>query len=203
VVSTSRCYAGSTMACRVLIFLSDTCIMAVASQKHHSKLKSLGAKWTFDYNDSDVVSQILDTSNHAGIPKILDCIGSEKGSITPISQIAKAGSKVAILLPVIVRDSSETEDPVYKMDVQEATEWSEGVEATGVRTHFYLQNEFFKEHLQPDIMYTMLKERIVEPNPQRIVEGETLLERAQKAIDTLRRKEASGERLVWRVSEQA
>jgi threonine dehydrogenase-like Zn-dependent dehydrogenase len=191
------------MASSVLILHPDTSIIAVASQKHHSKLKSLGAKWTFDYNDPDVVSQILNTGNHAGIPKILDCIGSKKGSITPISQIAKAGSKVAILLPVVVRDSSETEDPVYEMDVEKAAEWSQGVEAAGVRTHFYPQNEFFKEHLQPDIMYTMLKEKIVEPNPQRFIEGETLLERAQKAMDALRRKEASGERLVWRVSEQA
>jgi hypothetical protein len=63
------------------------------------------------------------------------------------------------------------------------------------------QNEFFKHNLQPDIMHTMLKERIIEPNSQRIVEGKTMLERAQAAMDTLRRKEARGERLVWRVAE--
>lgn len=50
-------------------------------------------------------------------------------------------------------------------------------------------------------MPTMLKDGIVEPNPQRIIEGKTLLERAQKAMDALRRKEASGERLVWRVAD--
>ena len=64
-----------------------------------------------------------------------------------------------------------------------------------------LQNEFFKYHLQPDIMPTMLKERFVEPQKQKIVEGATLLERAQKAMDMLRCKEASMERLVWRVSD--
>lgn len=51
-------------------------------------------------------------------------------------------------------------------------------------------------------MPTLLKEGIVTPQAQRIVEGKTLLERAQKALDTLRRKEVSMERLVWRVSEQ-
>lgn len=154
------------------------------------------------------MSQILEVGaaqeskgNVPGIPKILDCIASKEGSIKPISQIAKSGAKVAILLPVIVRDSSETEDPIYEMDVRKAAEWREGVETAGVRTHFYLDNEFFKEHLQADIMYTMLKDRIVEPNPQKIIEGETLLERAQKALNALRRKEASGERLVWRVSD--
>ena len=50
-------------------------------------------------------------------------------------------------------------------------------------------------------MPTMLKEGIVTPQKQKIVEGATLLERAQKAMNMLRRKEASMERLVWRVSE--
>jgi len=50
-------------------------------------------------------------------------------------------------------------------------------------------------------MPTMLAEGIVKPNAQRIIEGKTMLERAQKAMDALRRKEASGERLVWRVSD--
>jgi hypothetical protein len=51
-------------------------------------------------------------------------------------------------------------------------------------------------------MYTMLKERIVEPNSQKIIEGKTMLERAQNAMDALRRKEVSGERLVWRVADE-
>ncbi|KAK7192623.1 hypothetical protein DPSP01_006563 [Paraphaeosphaeria sporulosa] len=189
-------------AVQVLRYYGYTNIIAVASSKHHPKLKSLGAKHAFDYNDPDVVSQILATVEATGgISKVLDCIGSQNGSIAPISQIAQAGAKVAILLPIIVRDSSETEDPVYEMDVLKAAVWKEGVQAVGVRTHFYLQNDFFKKHLQPDIMYTMLKDGIVEPNSQRVIEGATLLERAQRAMDALRRKEASGERLVWRVAD--
>lgn len=65
------------------------------------------------------------------------------------------------------------------------------------------QNEFFKKHLQPDIMYTLLKDGVVTPQKQRMVEGATLLERAQKAMDMLRSKEASMERLVWKVSEES
>lgn len=34
-----------------------------------------------------------------------------------------------------------------------------------------------------------------------IVEGKTLLERAENALDLLKRKVPSAERLVWRVSE--
>ena len=43
---------------------------------------------------------------------------------------------------------------------------------------------------------------VVKPNRQRIIEGATLLERAQKAMDALRKKEVSGERFVWRVAER-
>jgi hypothetical protein len=47
-----------------------------------------------------------------------------------------------------------------------------------------------------------LAEGVIKPNRQKIVEGETLLERAQNALNMLRKKEASAERLVWRVSAQ-
>jgi len=50
-------------------------------------------------------------------------------------------------------------------------------------------------------MPTLLAEGVVKPNKQKVIEGDTLLERAQKAMDTLRRKEVSGEKLVWRVAE--
>lgn len=73
------------------------------------------------------------------MPFVLDCIGSKAGSLAPIARIAKTGTKVAVLLPVIVRDASEAETPLYEMDVEAAAEWEEGVDARGVRTHFYLE----------------------------------------------------------------
>lgn len=65
----------------------------------------------------------------------------------------------------------------------------------------FVQNPFFKWHLQPDIIPFLLREGLVKPNKQRIVEGNTLLERAQRALDLLRERAPSGERLVWRVSD--
>ena len=47
----------------------------------------------------------------------------------------------------------------------------------------------------------MLAQGIIKPNKQRIVEGATLLARAQAALDLLRRRAPSGERLVWRVAD--
>ena len=73
---------------------------------------------------------------------MLDCIGSQTGSVRPLARIAQRGSKVAILLPVIVRDATETQHPEYTFDVESSAEWTKGVEAIGVRTHFYLDVSF-------------------------------------------------------------
>ena len=129
-------------AIQILHYYGYTNIFATASEKHHARLRAFGARWTFDYRDARAVSAILETAtlvgNHSEVRLILDCIGSQNGSLRPIAKIAKGGAKVAVLLPVIVKDSSETEDPAYEMDVLKAAEWKEGVDARGVRTHFYL-----------------------------------------------------------------
>ncbi|OWY49857.1 GroES-like protein [Alternaria alternata] len=188
-------------AIQILHYYGYRNILTTASRKHHEKLRNLGATQVFDYNSADVVACISNAGGDEGIPLIYDCIGSQSGSIAPIAKIAKPRSKVAILLPVILRDSTETQDPEYEMDVGKVAEWSDGVDVRGVRTHFYLNNEYFKHHLQPDIMPAMLKAGVVTPQKQRMIDGATLLERAQNAMDMLRRKDVSMERLVWRVSE--
>jgi hypothetical protein len=48
-----------------------------------------------------------------------------------------------------------------------------------------------------------LRDGVVSPNRYRVVEGATAVERAQNALDILRRRDVSGERLVWRVAEEA
>lgn len=57
------------------------------------------------------------------------------------------------------------------------------------------------EKLQSVIMPEMLARGIVKPNRHRVVEGRDLLERATKALDILR-DGVSGEKLVWRVTEE-
>lgn len=98
---------------------------------------------TFDYNDADVTEQILNSCvKHSGrpiVPLVLDCIGSQSGSVQPITKVAQRGAKVAILLPVIMKDSTENALPEYAMDVEKVADWLDGVEARGVRTHFYLE----------------------------------------------------------------
>ncbi|TQN70079.1 hypothetical protein CSHISOI_05388, partial [Colletotrichum shisoi] len=178
-------------------------IVAVASEKHHAHLKEIGARETFSYRDDDIVDKLLGFVGPEGMPFVLDCIGSVEGTLRPLAKIARKGTKVAVMLPVIVRDSTEDVEPEYEMDVSRvlADEWAEGVELRGVRTHFYLANEFFKEKMQREIVPTLLEQGVIKPNKQKIVEGATMLERAQKAIELLRRKDPSGERLVWKVSD--
>jgi hypothetical protein len=54
--------------------------------------------------------------------------------------------------------------------------------------------------MQPEIIPALLKNGAVSPNRYRVVEGATAVERAQKAVDILRNKEVSGEKLVWRIA---
>ncbi|KAK4218797.1 chaperonin 10-like protein [Rhypophila decipiens] len=192
---------------RIWGYTNTTQVIAVARSQHHHELQKLGATVSVDYNDDDVVGKILSFgTREPRIPLIVDCIGSREGTLRPLTRIAERGSKVAIMLPVINIHSS-TEDsslPEYEMDVSRVLtdEWKDGVLLKGTRTHFYWHNEFFKYHLQPEIVPALLKSGHVQPNKQRIVEGKTLLERAQNALDLLRERAPSGEKLVWRVAEE-
>lgn len=175
-------------------------VLAVASAKHHESLKALGATAVYDYNNEDSVKSL---SSGPYIPYIIDCIGSLEGTLTPLSKIAEKDTKLAVMLPVVVSHASSSDAPTYEMDVSKVLvgQWKEGVELRGVRTHFYQDNELFKYHLQPDIMPALLQDGTIRPNKQRLVEGKTLLERAEKALALFRDGAVSGEKVVWRVGE--
>lgn len=120
-------------ALRILRHWGYENILATASNQHHEMLKSFGARQVFDYRDSNVTSQILESAN-GEVSFVLDCIGSKYGSVAHIAKIAKKGNKVAIMLPVIIKDPSETEAPEYSMDVASSADWAEGINARGFRT---------------------------------------------------------------------
>ncbi|KPA35351.1 dehydrogenase [Fusarium langsethiae] len=175
--------------------------------EQHGFLHCIGATQTFDYRRGDVVDQILkfvDNKPEPKLPYIIDCIGSLEGTLRPLTKIAQPGSIVAVMLPVILRDATVDEEPEYEMDVGRVLvgEWAGGVEVRGVRTHFYLSNEYFKQNLQPEIVPKLLEDGVITPNRYRVVEGSSAVERAQRAVDILRNKDVSGERLVWRIAEE-
>lgn len=133
-------------ALQILKYYGYRNLIATASAKHHAYLQSLGASRVFDYKDSNVTDAILESATtrekkdgDPSIPFILDCVGSKDGSLAPIAKIAQAKAIVAVLLPVIVRDATDSTAPEYSMDVQASVEWATGVETRGVRTHLYLQ----------------------------------------------------------------
>ena len=124
-------------ALQILRYWGYTNLLATSSPQHFELLKSYGATKLFNYREPDVVSKIRKSTK--SITFILDCIGSKYGSIEPIAKIATGNSKVAILLPVIVKDASEMEAPEYTLDVKTSADWATGVGVRGVRTHNYLE----------------------------------------------------------------
>lgn len=116
-------------------------LLAVSSRRHHDLLRRLGASACFDRADPHVVDAVLGSVAGRHAPLVLDCIGSLDGSLRPLTRIARPGSRVAVMLPVIVRDASDDQEPEYEMDVSKCLPdlWADGVVLCGTRTHFYLQ----------------------------------------------------------------
>jgi NADPH:quinone reductase-like Zn-dependent oxidoreductase len=114
-------------------------LLTTASPSHHSYLRTLGAAHVFDYRDSEVSKHIIEAvGKHSSVvPFILDCIGSKSGSLAQVAKIAQRGTKVAVLLPVILQDATDDAPPEYSMEADTQAQWAEGVEVRGVRTHFY------------------------------------------------------------------
>lgn len=130
-------------AIQILSYYGYRNLIATASSSHHQLLQSFGASRVFDYKNSDVTAQIIEFAealnrSQPTIPFVFDCIGSKSATLAQIAKIARKGTKVAVLLPVIVRDASETVAPEYSMDAQASADWADGVIVSGVRTHFYL-----------------------------------------------------------------
>ncbi|KAF2225021.1 hypothetical protein BDZ85DRAFT_272983 [Elsinoe ampelina] len=174
---------------QVLKYYGYSNIYAVASQRRYILLHSHGATKTFDYSDSAVVSQLRSLG---GLPLIIDCIGSRDNSLAFVARVAESGSKVAIMLLVIVKDASETSEPV----------WADGVEARGVRTHSYQENTFHVEHLQRTVMPGLIAKGVITPNRVRLIEGKDTLERAEKALSLLRNRAVSGLKVVFKCDDE-
>ncbi|KAI0165895.1 GroES-like protein [Xylariaceae sp. FL1272] len=189
---------------QVLKYYGYKHIVTTASAKHHEYLKELGASEVFDYRRSNVVEHVLRSARSSTTPVyplIVDCIGSQTGTLEPLSKIAQSGSVVAVMLPVILTHSSDDVIPEYTLDAAAGASWEAGVQVRGVRTHFYWKNDLFRDKLQTEIMPTLLAQGLISPNRYRIIEGKTLVERATNALDDMR-EGASGEKLIWRVSDE-
>lgn len=69
-------------------------IIAVASKKHESQLKSYGAHEVFDYHDSDVIEQI--TKKYNNIQYLFDCVSTPE-TLNQVYQCADSKSGATVL----------------------------------------------------------------------------------------------------------
>jgi NADPH:quinone reductase-like Zn-dependent oxidoreductase len=88
-------------------------IVAVASQRNHEYLKSLGATHTVDYRSADFTSELLKVTNGQKFNLAVDIIGA-RSSLTALSKVVGSGAKFAVLIPVKEGDSV-TNHPDTKM----------------------------------------------------------------------------------------
>ncbi|KAJ1704813.1 alcohol dehydrogenase [Aspergillus flavus] len=190
-------------AVQILKHWGYTNIIATASSKHHEKIKKHGAKHVLDYHEPNAVDSILNILNteSPAIPiRAFDCVTSKSGSLQHIAKIATLpGSIVAAVLPVVIRPPSHKEGVQLSADVNGEASWVPGVQVHSVVSYTFEANAFLRDHLFPEIVPALLESGAIEPNQYREIEGETLLQRASTALDTLRSGAFSGERLVWRV----
>jgi NADPH:quinone reductase-like Zn-dependent oxidoreductase len=124
-------------------------VLVTASKKHHEYLKKLGATTCFDYSDADVTEQI--NAREGSIQYIIDCIGHLDGTLRPLTRIAQKDTIVAIMMPAILRDATETEPSELNMDpsVLLTDLWKDGVKLIGVRTFFYEKVSMQPHLLEP------------------------------------------------------
>ncbi|KAK8091629.1 zinc-binding dehydrogenase [Apiospora hydei] len=178
-------------------------VLATASPSHHQYLRGLGAAACFDYRDPDVANKVLAAASEihggkrggvggeAAVPFIIDCIGSRDGSMRPILEknIARPGSVVAVMLPVILTHASTEQVPEYEMDAPKVARELLGPEAesSGVTVK--------------GILPALLEMGVVKPQRFRIVEGGSILEREENALREMR-EGVCGVKLVWRTSDQ-
>ena len=115
-------------------------IIAVASARHHETLAGLGAAKCFDYKEENVTDQIA-AAVAAPIHLIVDCIGHLDGTLRPLTKLAVRDTKVAIMMPAILRDATDEHEPELSMDPSTLLKglWAEGVKLIGVRTFFYAE----------------------------------------------------------------
>ncbi|KAL5364837.1 alcohol dehydrogenase [Aspergillus floccosus] len=190
-------------ALQILKHWGYTNVLATASPKHHEKLRAYGARRVFDYRDPNVTDSIIDfVGGHdaANGLRVFDTVDSKSSSLLPISKIAtQPGSIVAAVLPVVISPTSDPAGVQVSLDVAKKADWAPGVEVHGIVSYAYEANAFLRDHLQPDIMPTLLAQGAIEPNKARVIEGKYLLERASTAINIMKSGTVSGERLVWRV----
>ncbi|CAD6566540.1 MAG: hypothetical protein TREMPRED_002726 [Tremellales sp. Tagirdzhanova-0007] len=173
-------------------------VIVTASERSFVSLRPLAAHLVSYEDLSSAISTILARLPVTGPVMVIDCIGDASRTVEPIAKIVhgRKGSKVAVMLPVRVGGTGKT----VGVEMEVNGDFGEGVEVLGVRTHFYEKNEAIQDVLQPSIMLDWVTQGYIKPMRMREIEGETFLERCEKAMNEIRESRVRGEKLVTKVA---
>lgn len=73
-------------------------VIAIASTTHHERLRSVGAKFAFEYSSPSMPDDVIDAAK--GKPKlVIDCVCA-KGTLQSITRFVDPNGAVALLLPL-------------------------------------------------------------------------------------------------------
>ncbi|KAG1747543.1 hypothetical protein EDB19DRAFT_1893882 [Suillus lakei] len=164
-------------------------VIATASPRHYSYVKSLGAAHIVDYSTEDMAEKILLAAGE-GIQFVLDCISAE-GTLKSISSIVSPDGAVAMLLPV-----TEGSRHVAGKD----NPFPDSVKLVGVRMLLHQQNEYLRDNLMQKILPRLLEEDIIQPNRIRLFDRRSLQDRYQEALSVVRNGQVDGEKVIVKVA---
>ncbi|KAH8824120.1 chaperonin 10-like protein [Flagelloscypha sp. PMI_526] len=171
-----------------------TNIYAVASEKNHGYLKSLGATHLFTYNNTDaMVESILSANGGKKITKIVDCISADN-TIAALARLIDDKGEIAVLLP-IKEGSSVMATENISWAVKDGL-LPKGATPRHIRTFLFSEDKFMRENLMPKILPELLEKGLLLPNRVKLIDEGTWLERANFALDLFRHNQVSGEKVV-------
>lgn len=186
-------------------------IIATASPKHHSYLRSLGATHIFDYNSPELTQEIATVVNASKssegkdgkVDLVMDCITTQTTMAT-IANIVSPRGKVAVLLPLKMGSKvrSEENDEMFLEIPDHLNPLPKGTRLAGVKTFLYQQDEYLRENLMPKILPHLLEAGIIQPNKVHLLDESigTLKDRVAAGLDLLRNNKVSGEKVVVKIN---
>ncbi|KAJ6456111.1 chaperonin 10-like protein [Mycena sanguinolenta] len=196
--------AGSTTgqyALQLLHAAGYTNVVATASAKHHTFLRTLGATHVFDYTSPTLTSDVARAVGGDGkVARALDAITAE-GTIARVAEVLSPQSTVALLLPIKTGDTVAVgEAPMYWEVPADRNPFPPSATLAYVRTFNYAQNEYLKENLMPKILPELLASGLIQPNRVRLLDEGTFEERVGAGLDLLRNNKVSGEKVVVKIA---
>ncbi|KJA26772.1 hypothetical protein HYPSUDRAFT_35919 [Hypholoma sublateritium FD-334 SS-4] len=177
-------------------------IVAIASERNHKYLHSIGATDTIDYRSPSFVEDI--SAAVGGDGKVLlavDCIAAETTSLKTLGSVMSPLGKLAVLLP-LKEGSTVTNAPdqeLYGEVRPEKTPFPEGTELVYVRTFLYQQDETLREKLMPNILPALLESGGISPTRVRLLDLGSLLDRVSTGLQLLRENKISSEKVIVKV----